>query len=149
MLHYHKSPIRMSCFKARGFFYQGGETDLIQRIDSDVTNINAISKCFIAIPWKFKCPLTCPVCVKTELAENATDLFCIKLDINVSKCFTKVQHFETLISSLIQNKSVSFSASSVFTHILFIILYRTYKRTFKFLWNSDKTFLITFLYKLF
>ena len=24
---------------------QGGETDLIQRIDSDVANINAISKC--------------------------------------------------------------------------------------------------------
>ena len=33
---------------------QGGETDLIQRIDSDVTNINTISKRFIAIPWKFK-----------------------------------------------------------------------------------------------
>ena len=40
---------------------QCGETDLIQRIDSDVTNMNAISKCFIAIPWKFKCPLTCPI----------------------------------------------------------------------------------------
>ena len=40
---------------------QGGETDLIQRIDSDVTNMNTISKRFIANPWKFKCPLTCPV----------------------------------------------------------------------------------------
>ena len=40
---------------------QGGEMDLIQRIDCDVTNMNTISKCFIAIPWKFKCPLTCPV----------------------------------------------------------------------------------------
>ena len=28
---------------------QGGETDLIQRIDSDVTNMNTVSKCFIAI----------------------------------------------------------------------------------------------------
>ena len=39
----------------------GGETDLIQRIDSEVTNMNTISKRFITIPWKFKCPLTCPV----------------------------------------------------------------------------------------
>ena len=37
--------------------------------------------------------------VKTEIAQNDTDLSCIKLDINVSKCFTKAQHFETLISS--------------------------------------------------
>ena len=32
-----------------------GETDLIQSIDHDVTNINTISKSFIATPWKFKC----------------------------------------------------------------------------------------------
>ena len=44
------------------------------------------------------------ICVKTEIAQNDTDLSCIKLDTNVSKCFTKAQHFETLISSLIQNK---------------------------------------------
>ena len=40
---------------------QGGETDLIQRIDSDVTNMNTISESFIAISWKFKCPQTRPV----------------------------------------------------------------------------------------
>ena len=48
--------------------------------------------------------------VKTKIAQNDTDLFCVKLDINVLKCFTKVQHFETLIFK------------------------------FKFSWNSDKTF---------
>ena len=46
--------------------------------------------------------------VKVVIAQNDTDLSCIKLDINVSKCFTKAQHFETLTSSLIQDKSVSF-----------------------------------------
>ena len=40
---------------------QGGKTDLIQRIDNDVTNMNTISKGFIAIPWKFACSLTCHV----------------------------------------------------------------------------------------
>ena len=40
---------------------QGGEMDQIQRIDSDVTNMNTFSKSFIAIPWKFKYSLTCPV----------------------------------------------------------------------------------------
>ena len=39
---------------------QGDETDLIQRIDSDVTNMNTISNSFITIPCKFKCLLTCP-----------------------------------------------------------------------------------------
>ena len=39
------------------------------------------------------------ICVKTKIAQNDTDLSCIKLDITVSKCFTKAQHFETLISS--------------------------------------------------
>ena len=33
------------------------------------------------------------ICVKPEIAQNDTDLSCIKLDITVSKCFTKVQHF--------------------------------------------------------
>ena len=92
---------------------QGGETDLIQRIDSDVTNMNTISKSksLIATPWKFKCPLTCPVQnnnVKTKIAQNDTDLSCLQLHINVSKCCAFVKHFETLISSLIQDKSVSF-----------------------------------------
>ena len=41
--------------------YQAGETGLIQRIDSDITNMNTISKSFTAIPWKFKCPLIYPV----------------------------------------------------------------------------------------
>ena len=41
------------------------------------------------------------ICVKTKIAQNDTDLPCIKLDITVSKCFTKAQYFETLISSLI------------------------------------------------
>ena len=45
---------------------------------------------------------------KTELAKNDTDLSCIKFDINVSKSFTKAQNFETFISSLIHDKSVSF-----------------------------------------
>ena len=38
---------------------------------------------------------------KVVIAQNDTHLSCIQLDINVSKCFTKAQHFETLISSLI------------------------------------------------
>ena len=46
--------------------------------------------------------------VKVVIAQNGTDLSCIKLDINASKCFTKEQHFETLISSLMQDKSVPF-----------------------------------------
>ena len=41
---------------------QGGEMDLIQRIDSDVTNMNTISKSYIVI------------------AQNDTDLSCIKLN---------------------------------------------------------------------
>ena len=45
---------------------------------------------------------------KVIIAQNNTDLSCIELDIHVSKCFTKAQHFETLISSLIQDVSVSF-----------------------------------------
>ena len=36
--------------------------------------------------------------VKVVIAQNDTDFSCIKFDINVSKCFTKAQHFETLIS---------------------------------------------------
>ena len=36
-----------------------------------------------------------------------------------------------------------------FTYILFIILYRTCKGTFKFLWNRDKTFAVVFLYEIF
>ena len=48
------------------------------------------------------------MCVKAIIAQNDTDLSCIKLDINVSKCFAFVKHFETLISSLIEDKSVSF-----------------------------------------
>ena len=35
------------------------------------------------------------MCVKTEIVQNDTDLSCIKNDINVSKCFTKAQPFET------------------------------------------------------
>ena len=46
------------------------------------------------------------ISVKVILAQIDTDLSCI--NINVSKCFTKAQHFETLISGLIQDKSVSF-----------------------------------------
>ena len=56
--------------------------------------------------------------VKAVIAQNDIDLSCIKLDINVSKCFTKAQHSETLISSLMQDKSVSFGAISAFTYIL-------------------------------
>ena len=39
--------------------------------------------------------------VKAEIAQNDTDLSCIKLDINVSKCCAFVKHFETLILSVI------------------------------------------------
>ena len=84
-------------------YLQGDETDLIQRIDSDVTNMNTISKCFIAIPWKFKCPCTCPVqnnIKYTEIAQSDTDLSCIKLDINVSKCCAFVKHFGFYIHSI-------------------------------------------------
>ena len=35
-----------------------------------------------------------------------------------------------------------------FTCILFIILYRTQKGTFKFPWNSNKTFTLAFVYKI-
>ena len=76
---------------------QGGETDLIQSIDSDVTNMTTISKCVITIPWKFKYLLTCPV-------QNNKNNICK----NICKNWAFVKHFETLISSLIQNKSVSF-----------------------------------------
>ena len=76
--------------------------------------MNTISKSFIAIPWKFNVLLHVlykiinKICVKTEIAENDTDLSCLQLDINVSKCCAFVKHFETLISSLKQDKSVSF-----------------------------------------
>ena len=53
--------------------------------------MNTTSKCFITIPRKFKCSLTCPVQnkkkkihVKAEIAQNDTDLPCINLDFNVS-----------------------------------------------------------------
>ena len=46
--------------------------------------------------------------VKVVIAQNDTDLSCIKLYINVSKCCAFVKHFETFILSLIQDKSVSF-----------------------------------------
>ena len=55
--------------------------------------------------------------VKTEIAQNDTDFCYIKQDINVSKSCVFVKHFETLISSLIQQKSVSFCAISVFIYI--------------------------------
>ena len=42
------------------------------------------------------------------VAQNDADLSCINLNINVLKCFTKAQHLKTLISSLIEDKSVQF-----------------------------------------
>ena len=54
------------------------------------------------------------------MAQNDNDLSCIKLDINVSKCCAFVKHFETVISSLIQDKSVSFWAISVL-HIFYLL----------------------------
>ena len=71
-------------------------------------------KSFIAIPGKFKCLLYVlykiinKMDVKVVIAQNDTDLSCIKLDVNVLKCCAFVKHFETLILSLIQEKSVSF-----------------------------------------
>ena len=76
--------------------------------------MNTISKSFITISWKFRVLLHVlykvinKIDVKTEIAQNDTDLSCIKLDISVSKCCVFVKHFETVISSLIQYKSVSF-----------------------------------------
>ena len=51
--------------------------------------------------------------VKAEIAQNDTDLSCIKLCINVSKCCAFAKHFETLILGLIQDKS----AISAFAYI--------------------------------
>ena len=45
------------CIKTIPSIYQAGEMDLIQRIDSGITNM---SKSVIAIAQKSKCPLTCP-----------------------------------------------------------------------------------------
>ena len=93
--------------------YQGSETDLIQRIDSDVTNINTLSKSFILFHGNLNVLLHVLYKIinkmyeKTKIAQNDTDLSCIKLDINVSKCYAFVKYFETLISSLIHDKSVS------------------------------------------
>ena len=103
---------------------------------------------FIPITWKLNVLLHVlykiinKMCAKVVIAQNNTDLPCTKLDINVSKSCAFVKHFETLISSLIQDISVSFRAITTFTYILFIIVCRTCKRTLKFPWNSDKTFLI-------
>ena len=54
------------------------------------------------------CKIKNKIHVKTEIAQNDTDFSCIKLNINVSKGCAFVKHFETVISSLIQGKSVSF-----------------------------------------
>ena len=83
--------------------------------------------------------------VKVLIAQKDTDL---SLYLNVLKWCAFVKYFETLILSLIQDKSVSFRAITTFTYILFI-LYRTCKRTLKFPWNSNKTLTIAFLYKIF
>ena len=87
-------------------------------------NLNALLHVLYKIKHKIN--------VKTKIAQN---LSYVKLDINVLKCFTKGQNFVTLISSLIQDKSASFLAVSVFTYILFFIMCSTCKRTFKFQWN--------------
>ena len=50
--------------------------------------------------------MICEMYGKVVTTQNDTDLFCIKFVINVSKCFTKPQHFEASISSLIQDRSV-------------------------------------------
>ena len=75
-----------------------------------ILNMNTISKSFIAIPKKFKFFLHVlhkiinKTYVKAKIAQNDIHLTSINLVFNVSKCFTKAQHFETLISSLIQDK---------------------------------------------
>ena len=94
---YSKSPLLTPQLQ-----HQGGETDLTQRIDSDVTNMNTISKSFILFHVNLNVLLHVlykiinKMYVKTEIAQNDTDLSCIKLDINVSKCYAFVKHFETL-----------------------------------------------------
>ena len=93
---------------------QAAETDLIQRIDSDVTNINTISKSLSLFYGNLSILLHVlditinKIYVKVVIAQNDTDLSCIKLYINVLKCCAFVKHFKTLILKLIQDKSVSF-----------------------------------------
>ena len=87
---------------------------------------NTISKSFIAIPWKFKCPLTCPV----------------------SKC-AFVKHFETLISSLIQESQCHSEVLRLLHRFYLLFFYGTCKGTFTFPWNSDKAFAFVFLCKIF
>ena len=102
---------------------QGAETDLIQKIDSDVTNMSTISKCLLLFHGNLSVLLHVlhkiknKINVKTQIAQNNTDLSCIKLDINVSKCCAFVKHFKTLISSLTNQ---CHSELFLFLHMYFI-----------------------------
>ena len=93
---------------------QAAETDLIQRIDSDITNMNTISKSLSLFHGNLSTLLHVldiminKIYVKVVITQNDTDLSCIKLYINVLKCCAFVKHFKTLILRLIQDKSVSF-----------------------------------------
>ena len=93
---------------------QAAETDLIQSIDSDVINMNTISKSLslfhgnLIILLHVLDIIINKIYVKIVIAQNDTDLSCIKLYINVLKCYAFVNHFKTLILRLIPDKSVSF-----------------------------------------
>ena len=58
--------------------------------------------------------------VKTEIAQNDTDLSCIKLDINVSKCFTKAQHFESHAATAIARPPTSTEYNLKFLYLTLI-----------------------------
>ena len=88
--------------------------DLIKRADSDVTNMNTISKSLSLFHGNLSILLHVldiiidKIYVKVIIAQNDTDLSCIKHYINVLKYCVFVKHFKTLILRLIQDKSVSF-----------------------------------------
>ena len=86
---------------------QAAETDLIQRIDIDVTNMNTISKSLSVFHGNLSILLHVldiiinKIHVKVVIAQNDTDLSSIKLYINVLKCCGFVKHFKTLIKVVI------------------------------------------------
>ena len=65
------------------------------------------------------CKIKNKIHAKTETAQNDTDFSCIKFDINVSKGYAFVKHFETLISNLIQQQiSVILSYFSFYKYFI-------------------------------
>ena len=86
----------MEIFTTRECLLQAGETDQVNTFVKIICiemlfhgNLNVLLYVLYKIINK--------IYVKTEIAQNDTDMSCIKLDINVSKYFTKAQHFETTL----------------------------------------------------